>query len=58
MNEEANSLDEKLSCLFSELGKEVGTIVRCLIQTEIQNKMQSIAMLQNLLFENDTCNEQ
>jgi len=46
-------LDEKLRCIFEEVGAQVGIqmgdVIRCMIQTEISMQIERIKQLQGVL---------
>jgi len=44
-----NELEEKLKCLVEVLGKNVGDVLRCMVQSEIQSHVQRIEQLQATL---------
>jgi hypothetical protein len=44
-----NELEEKLKCAFSDIGIQVGDILRCIIQAEVAAQVQKIQQLQDIL---------
>jgi hypothetical protein len=43
------TLEEKLSCAFAEVGVQVGDIIRCMIEQEIAANFSRIQQLNSLL---------
>jgi hypothetical protein len=43
------TLEEKLQCIFADVGSQVGELVRCLIQAEVASHMDRIQQLQSVL---------
>ncbi len=52
-----DTLEEKLSCAFAEVGAQVGDIIRCMIEQEIAANFTRITQLNNIL-NGTTCNTQ
>jgi hypothetical protein len=44
-----NELEDKLKCAFSDIGIQVGDILRCIIQAEVAAQVQKIQQLQDIL---------
>jgi hypothetical protein len=44
-----NELEDKLKCAFSDIGTQVGDILRCIIQAEVAAQVQKIQQLQDIL---------
>jgi len=49
-----NELEEKLICAFSDIGGQVGDIIRCMVEQEIASHMSRITQLNSMLSGN-TC---
>jgi hypothetical protein len=48
-----NVLNEKLQCLFTDVGIQVGEILRCMVSQEISMNLSRIQQLNALLNGND-----
>jgi uncharacterized protein YktB (UPF0637 family) len=44
-----SELDEKLRCIFEEVGAQVGEVLRCMIQNEVASHVARIQQLQSVL---------
>ena len=44
-----NDLEEKLKCAFSDIGTQVGELLRCIIQAEVAAQVAKIQQLQDIL---------
>jgi hypothetical protein len=44
-----NLTQETLECLVAQMGETVGSVLKCVIQQEIQAHMDRIVQLQNIL---------
>lgn len=48
-----SALDEKLQCIFADVGVQVGEILRCMIAQEISASLNKIQQLNAILNGND-----
>jgi hypothetical protein len=46
---ETSKLEDVLNCAFEGIGRQVGELVRCMVQAEIATQTQRIEQLQALL---------
>lgn len=44
-----NEIEEKIRCIFEEVGTQVGEVLRCMIQTEVAAHITRIQQLQSVL---------
>jgi len=44
-----NELEEKLICAFSDVGAQIGDLIRCIVQAEIASHISKIDQLQAVL---------
>jgi hypothetical protein len=49
MTNEVITLEEKLDCLVDVMGKQIGDVLRCIIQAEMQSHIARIEQLQAAL---------
>lgn len=49
MTKEADALKQQLECAFEGIGRQVGELVRCMVQSEIAGHMDRIQQLQAVL---------
>jgi hypothetical protein len=44
-----NELQEKLECMFADMGAQIGDVLRCMIEQEVASHVARLAQLQSLL---------
>jgi hypothetical protein len=49
-----NDLQDTLNCAFAEVGSQVGELIRCMIEQEIDSHFRRITQLNSIL-SSDTC---
>lgn len=42
-------LEEKMNCIFADIGSQVGELLRCMVTAEVETHMARIAQLQAVL---------
>lgn len=50
------TLEDKLTCIFAEVGTQIGDIVRCMVEQEIASHNSRILQLNLLLSGQGPCN--
>ncbi len=44
-----NELQEKLNCIFTDVGAQLGDVLRCMVEQEISSHMARVQQLNTLL---------
>jgi len=44
-----NELQEKLDCIFADVGSQIGDILRCMVEQEVASHVSRIKQLQGIL---------
>jgi hypothetical protein len=52
---ENETLEEKLVCMFADVGSQIGDVIRCMVDQEIAAHMSRITQLNKLLTDEDCC---
>ncbi len=53
MSEE--TLEEKLVCMFADVGAQIGDVIRCMVEQEIASHTARISQLNTLLTNENCC---
>ncbi len=46
---EVNEMEEALKCAFADIGTQMGSLIRCMVDAQIAAKLQEISALQGIL---------
>ena len=44
-----NELEEKLTCILTDIGSQIGEVLKCIIEAEVSSQLMRIQQLQAVL---------